>query len=120
MVDVLRPLLTVEGLPPDPEQVPKDDPKNEEFSASGPKSNPAAEVNPDSAKEQEPIVEDKQYVVKEDEKDLLLRFEVIGDTEGLGSGKCLKDTLGGQAKGIRFVEHGVVCSKKILACPASL
>lgn len=109
-VDVLRPLLTVEGLPPDPEQVLLDEKKMEQCSAAGPSSSAAADVKTDSAYEQEPVVEDQAYVVKEDEKNLLVRFEVVGKTEGLGTGKCLRDTLGGQMKGVRFVEHAAVCS----------
>lgn len=103
-LDVQRPMLTVEGLPPDP-QVEKgeDEPDQKAEARDKDKADDQTEEKPPA---ETPV---KSYVVKDDEKGQLVSFEIVGTDEGLPVGRGLRDELGGQAKGIRFVDRSAVC-----------
>lgn len=106
-VDVLRPVMTVEGLPPDPEA------SGEENDGSQPMvSQPSVDPSGDHNEDQPPAQAStaKPYTVSDEQKGLLIQFEVVGDAEDLCSGRSLREAMGGQAKGVRFVQHKKVCS----------
>lgn len=112
-MDVFRPVLTVDGLPPDPEPLNQENRNTQPASDPSPSANASDEAKEDksgSATARTSADEDKPFVVQDEDKELLVRFDVIGETDGLGSGKNLRDTFGGQTKGVRFVEYTMVCS----------
>ena len=107
--DVWRTVVTADGLPPDPPSAKEDD-----GTGQAPNVKHEGEVGETAdAKQNEddpPAAQVKQHILTDYEKDQLVRFDVVGDDDGLPAGRDLRDALGGQTKGIRFVDHPMVCA----------
>eukprot|EP00892_Ulva_mutabilis_P005372 jgi/Ulvmu1/3206/UM015_0247.1 len=123
--DVWRPVLTVEGLPPDPHAEGGGDDAGDKHNATEEGEGTAGqndnlsnggEMEGKCHTQQLTVPQAQPVVVQENDKGTLVRFELVGTDEGLPNARDLRDQFGGQTKGIRFVDLPQGTTTGVIRC----